>query len=349
MDYITHNRVLQGRPISKQDRVKLMSADDFEEFIKEWLETRKDKYFDIERLGGAGDQGRDVIAYLNDPQKNPENYEWECYQCKHYKNPLSPSNVWKEFGKIIYFSFLGEYPVPKSYYLVGSNDIGTSLSDLLRKPQKLKEELIKNWDNHCKDKITDKKEVTLTDDLKNYINNFDFTIFKKLKIQTVINEHQKHKNHLITFGGNLPDRKSLDVPDIKLDEHLPYINQLIKAYDSDSNQSIKNISALPKKYQRHFNDARKAFYKAEELRLLTRDNLPDRVFKDLKDNIYDGIINTAEDDFDNGFKRVKSVENVSTSLVIQSNPLNDVCGVIDKKGLCHHLVNDKRISWVYDD
>jgi hypothetical protein len=43
-----------------------------------------------------------------------------------------------EFGKIIYFSFLGEYPIPQNYYFVAPKDCGTKLSNLLNEPDKLK-------------------------------------------------------------------------------------------------------------------------------------------------------------------------------------------------------------------
>jgi hypothetical protein len=33
----------------------------------------------------------------------------------------------------------------------------------------------------------------------------------------------------------------------------------------------------------------------------------------------------------------------------QSNPLRETCQTIDKKGLCHHLVNDEKITWVEEN
>ena len=58
---------------------------------------------------------------------------------------------------------------------------------------------------------------------------------------------------------------------------------------------------------------------------------------------------TALPKYDNSFKKVKSVENEAGKLVIDSNPLKEICRPIDKKGLCHHLVNDNKISWVEDE
>jgi hypothetical protein len=72
------------------NQIKTMSADDWERFVEEWMSSRTDEYFDFERLGGVGDQGRDVVGFVGNPVGN-HSYVWDNYQCKHYSNPLSPS------------------------------------------------------------------------------------------------------------------------------------------------------------------------------------------------------------------------------------------------------------------
>ncbi len=351
MAYINSNSISSGKPILPIDRIKLMSPDEWESLIEEWIETTS-KYClkHIEKLGGSGDMGIDVVAYINDPKINPNDYQWDCYQCKRYAEPLSPSGMWVEFGKIIYFSYKGDYPTPKKYYLIGTNGIGTKLKKYLQDSTKLKKELKEQWDSKCKNEITKTNSIPLEGDLLKYFDNFDFTIFDKIEPKIIVEEHSKHKNHLIRFGGIMPERKILPIPEIKKDEELRYIKQLVKAYNSDSLDNIENVQDIAgTKYDRHFNDTRKSFYKAEELRILTRDNLPNEVFDNLKEDVYDGIINTYDDEHDNAFKKVKSVENEASKIVIDSNPLKKVCRPVDKKGLCHHLVNDEKISWVEED
>ena len=99
--YITAQDIIFGKTILPIKIIELMSPEEWEEFRKEWLDTKKEQYFKIEKYGGSGDMGRDVVAYITDPKENTESYEWECYQCKHYDKALMPSNVWVEFGKII--------------------------------------------------------------------------------------------------------------------------------------------------------------------------------------------------------------------------------------------------------
>jgi len=348
-EYITSQQISNGQYIEPIDRIRLMSADKWEIFIKEWLDSKKTIFFKIERYGGAGDMGRDVIAYITDPKLFPKNYEWECYQCKHYKNPLMPSNVWVELGKIIYYTFLKKYPVPNIYYFVSPLGIGSDLATLLNDKNLLKTQLKNNWNKYCKNKITT-SSIEITGDLLKYINRFDFSIFNSLNIENVIEEHKKTPNHKVLFGGILPPRESIEVPDIKNEKQLRYVEQLVKAYDSDSENIIEKVEDIEdSQYNGHFIRARKSFYKAEELRALTRDNLPEQIFENFKEDIYDGVINTVETKFNNGLMKARAVEDKSIEIEIDSNPLKDACRPIDKKGICHHLINDKKISWVEDE
>ncbi|WP_419777750.1 ABC-three component system protein [Malaciobacter marinus] len=345
-DYITSQQVSIGKQINPIHRIKLMSPEEWEMLTEEWLDI-KTGYHSIEQIGGAGDLGRDVIAYIDNPKDNPENYQWDCYQCKHYNKPLSPSDIWTEFGKIIYYTFMNEFPIPNNYYFVAPQGIGSSLSSLLKDAVKLKESIRNAWEKYCQDEITKTESIPLVNDLLVYFNQFDFSIFDKIVPKIIVEEHKKHHNHLPRFGGGLPSRTSIEIPSVDIDKKLRYVEQLVKAYDSDSVDSINTVEHIEdSKYHRHFKDSRKSFYKAEELRALTRDNLKEQVFKDFKEDIFDGIINKAEEDFDNGYKKAKEVESEASKIIIDSNPLTETCRPVDKKGVCHHLVNDKKISWI---
>jgi len=348
-EYITSQQVSIGKQIDPIHRIKLMSPEEWEILTEEWLDT-KDQYHSTEQIGGAGDMGRDVIAYIDNPKDNPKNYQWDCYQCKHYKKPLSASDIWAEFGKIIYYTFIKEFPIPNNYYFVAPQSIGGSLSTLLKDDAKLKEAIRNAWEKYCQDDITKTKSIPLANNLLVYFNQFDFSIFDKIVPKTIVKEHKKHPNHLPRFGGGLPSRKSIEIPSVDIDKKLRYVEQLVKAYDSDSVDSINTLDHIEdSKYYRHFKDSRKSFYKAEELRALTRDNLKEQVFEDFKEDILDGIINKVEEDFDNGYKKAKEVESEASKIIIDSNPLTETCRPVDKKGVCHHLINDKEISWIDDE
>ena len=346
-NFITSHQVNYGKRVLPIKMVELFSPDEWEEFIEEWLDLKKREYFDIERLGGAGDKGRDVVAYVT---KSESTYTWDCYQCKHYDQSLVPSKVYNEFGKILYYTFIKEYPIPCKYYFVAPKGCGTSLSMMLSNADVLKAEIKKNWDRYCKTKITDTTEIALEGKFLEYIDSFDFSIFSKISVKNVIEEHKKHDNHIIRFGGGLPEREKLDesfIPDSLQNNENRYIKQLLLAYGSDNSVNYLNPSMLENTpYINHFRRARINFHYAEQLRNFTRDNLPLETFEDFQDEIYNGVIDTAEENFDNGFKKVKEVEKLAKSLNITSNPLKDVSVINDRSGVCHQLVNDNKLTWI---
>jgi len=347
-EIITAQQISQGAYVSPIDRLKLMSADDWEIFTEEWLDLKKYTYIKTERLAGAGDMGRDIVAYITDPKINPEDYEWDCYQCKHYDHSLRPSDIWVEFGKIIYYTFKSQYPIPKTYFFIAHQGIGTSLNKLLQDTSNLKDELKKNWDKYCKKEITKKEDVLMEGDLLDYFELFDFSIFDSIVPKVIIEEYKTHENYLIRFGGSLPLRPTVSIPSEI--EDLRYIDQLVKSYNTNSTDEIVNVDdILLASHKGHFEDARKSFYKAEELRMLNRDSLPDGIFENLKENIYDGVSSKSREEFDDGYKKVLAIESQAVQIPIESNPLKDHCQTIDKKGLCHHLVNDEKLTWVEED
>ncbi|MGY3961508.1 ABC-three component system protein [Aeromonas popoffii] len=66
----------------------------------------------------------------------------------------------------------------------------------------------------------------------------------------------------------------------------------------------------------------------------------------LQKDMLDGIIDTVEDDWDTGYKRVKEVLKESKNIPIEANGLFEVVRVNDRFGICHQLSNDLKISWI---
>ena len=60
----------------------------------------------------------------------------------------------------------------------------------------------------------------------------------------------------------------------------------------------------------------------------------------------DGIINTIDEDAKDGFERLRKVLDRATSLQITDNPLVGSSNINDRKGICHHLANEKdEVRW----
>ncbi len=345
--YKTSHQINFGKRIIPLKMIEHMSFDDWEEFIEEWIDIKKSEYIEAEKFGGAGDKGRDVVGYVSD--KNKPNYTWDCFQCKHYENALRPAQVLKEFIKILYYSFKSEYPIPRKYYFVSPKGCGTSLSKLLQNPTELKDAIIKNWDKHCAIDVT-KGGIKLEGEFLKWVNNFDFSIFTKIHTKNILKEHINHPNHIIRFGGGLPEREKLDSSTIPSDiqkSETTYVNQLLSAYGSESKEIYKNIGELASKevYNNHFSRARISFHHAEQLRNFSRDSLPIDTFEDFQNEILYGIIDIVEDSHSNNFIKVKEVEKEARKIIISSNPLKDVSIINDRSGICHQLVNDEKIKW----
>lgn len=225
--------------IAPIDKVHIMDEDSFEQFTLEWLfGCKKSKYSSIKRIGGAGDKGRDVVGYYSDGTV-------DYYQCKHYNTGLAPTNYYLELGKLCYYTYKKEIPIPKEYFIIASNDVGSSLQDLIDKPSDLLTSLIKNWDTYCKTKITKTKEVPLDKSFLDYIKSFDFTIIKTYPIAQVVDEYLDTIYGNIRFGGrrlSLPT--TLTPTDTVESEEMPYISALLEAYSDELNIKIDTIKSL---------------------------------------------------------------------------------------------------------
>lgn len=363
---VSNKQLLIGNYVPPIDRLKVISEDEFEELIEEWiygyLLTKYEKVKKIDkiiRLAGSGDKGRDVVAYAKYSKDGQE--VWDNYQCKHYKGALTPSEMWVEFGKVCYYTYIGDYSVPRKYYFVSPHGVGTKLSDLIMKPEKLKYGLIENWDKHCLNSIA-KNPIKLKGDFKSYVENFDFSIFDSINPGELIHQYQQTIYFPFRFGGGLikkPNR--LQKPPIKInDNEQLYVKKLYDAYSQHKNENINKLSEL-KKYKtlfNHFQRQRTYFYQAESLKVFERDSMPDglNAFEELMEQIYHGIVDTVYSDYKDGFERVKSTTDKASTLALGlDNLLIDFVNVKDKMGICHHLANEVRetdedeVVWVIED
>lgn len=159
--------VATGQPIPPIERIKIFSPTQWEEFVPEWADSLRARYSLVERCGGAGDMGRDIIATCLNPADG-----WDNYQCKHYNHPLRPSDIWVELGKLAYYTKRGDYSYPRRYNFVAPQGAGTRLSNLLKKPAEVRAGLTAAWNDHCRNGITTTAPVDLDQAMKDYIAFF---------------------------------------------------------------------------------------------------------------------------------------------------------------------------------
>lgn len=337
--------VTSGPPIHPEDRIKLFNDKQWERFVHEWADSLRDEYELVERCGSAGDMGRDVIATV----KNG-NGAWDNYQCKHYGRKLQPGDVWIELGKLAYYTKRGDYSYPRRYYFIAPRGGGTRLSNLLRKPEILRSELLKQWDAHCRERITKTKVVECDAEMQAYIESLDFTIFQATPVLRIIEAHAKTRWHAAQFGGGLPQRpEPLTPPAVPNDDETIFVGELRRAYADHLNRDVKDIDeglAAREDLREHFNDARVEFYSAEGLRTFSRDTLPAGEFERLQDEVHSGIKDDLRGEHPDGYRRVVAVVKTARTLALTSHPLSSRVHNRDRGGICHQLANDGKVRWV---
>lgn len=150
--------------------------------------------------------------------------------------------------------------------------------------------------------------------------------------------------------------ESVEVPETIIHEERAYTEALAKAYA----QAIKadaflldDIQSYPE-YAEHLADQRKYYFAAEAVRRGTRDiyNKEDQ-FNVLKEETYEGVKEIWKRSARSGLERLSNV------LIRAEEIRPDRCwlcrdtdwiGMVQKKGICHFLVNDGKITgWTRSD
>jgi len=343
------DHVSSGLPVPKVMRIRTFSPDDWEDFIEEWATTLSESYTKVRRFGGSGDLGVDIAGFTS---AGGFQDVWDNYQCKRYDHPLRPSDIWIEIGKIVYYSFKGEYLPPRHHYFVASQGIGTTLEQFLNKTHTLKAKARENWETHCEKSISSTEQVPLTGAFEAYFNAFDFGIFNSKSHVELIKNHSATGYHAVRFGGGLPPRPLSDVPpDTPAETESRYIRQILDAYGDQLGGTVSDPVALNAhgSIKRDFLRQRERFYHAESLRNFARDTVPEGTFAALQDEVCHGVVDVCEGHHPDGFERMRATLTQAAALSLTANPLSSVTKKQDCQGICHQLANEDRLTWVPDD
>lgn len=157
---------------------------------------------------------------------------------------------------------------------------------------------------------------------------------------------------------SIPKPVAIAVPEELSKEELPYIKELLKVFAEQEGVTIISETELStkaelSKYKDKLNEHRKYYYAAESIREGIRDIDFDSKapFEELKDETYDAVYDVAELSYPTGAEKLHKVMAHLTTVSLTSI-LASIPGWIqtkEKKGICHMLVNDKRIKWVNGD
>lgn len=337
---------LLGPPISPKARISLYSDVEWEEFVLEWVCALDENYVQIKRFGGAGDKGADIAAFKT---VNGLEGAWDCFQCKHYAAQLALSDILPEILKIILATLNGNCVFPDSYQILAPRGCSTPCGRTLSSPEELKRAFLEKVADGVP--LVKGLKAEQISDIRAYAEGLDFSRFKSVELDAVLQVHGNTPWHAARFATALrPRPAALPAPDEPAVHETRYVQQLVEVFaqrfpaEGLTSESIASNSKVGESFRRH----RETFYKAESLRLYARDSVPPGTFEKLQDDIYGGVVDTLEGEHPSAHSKMTSVLGLVGQLDLNRHRLITVAEIDDRKGICHQLANVDRIVWVTD-
>ncbi|WP_131800308.1 ABC-three component system protein [Enterovibrio norvegicus] len=324
--------------------ILILDDTELEQLVRKWAvhQTQKN-YVSSYRHGGSGDMGRDVVGFYSVEKHEGE---WDNYQCKQYSTALPTDQGMAELGKILYYAYEGNFTAPLAYYFVAPKGINKNLRRLIENPSKLKITLIDKWDHYCKNKITARTEVFLTDELRSFISKYDFSRVEIVDVDRIVFDSTFRAVLVEEFGGELLSAPDGDVPDDIKDHELTYVSQVLDVYSEYDQITYNNPSCLigHEEFYEDFTEQRERFFSAEAFRIFYRDNTVGEILEKFEGEILKGIKPALRLRYNDPFQRMCSVLSDAGKLQ-PSGKLAIHGGIGVKQGYCHHFVNEKVIKW----
>jgi hypothetical protein len=340
---------MQGAPaLSPKQYLYTYSDEEWEDFTVEWVRALGNPYVLVTRMGGAGDRGADVAACLT---RQGTNGEWHCYQCKHYQEALRPADAWPEIVKIFLAKVLGVYELPTRYVFVAPK-ISASLTRFLANPATLKAEFFKAWN-----KRDSRLGEGLSADSRRVVEDLarccDFSMFEARDLDWILELHATTPDHARRFPTALKPRPPVELPpsDQRAHEAI-YVQQLLAAYNEKYGLQLQTLQEARDHNctQKHFTRQRESFYSAESLRVFARESVPYATYEAIERDLFEAVVEVEEREYDRGYDRLAAV--LEAAAGHQPNPGNILAPVVtvrDRKGLCHQLANDNKLTWCKEE
>lgn len=74
--------------------------------------------------------------------------------------------------------------------------------------------------------------------------------------------------------------------------------------------------------------------------------MPPNTFEGLQNELYDAVVETAEAPHADGLERLRQTLDRAVSAQLSANALIQVTEPADRRGICHQLSNEDRLTWV---
>ncbi|WP_253858104.1 ABC-three component system protein [Prauserella alba] len=322
----------------------MYTPDEWEDFIREWVTALKESYVQIKRLGGAGDKGADIAAFKTDRQFEGA---WDCFQAKHYSEPLGFAAAASEILKVFVSVLEGAYTLPDSYQFLAPRGLSTQFNMLVSKPTALRERFLVRLVEG--DTLVKGLDAGTTDAVRSAAERTDFAMFRSVEVLDALTTHSHTRWHAARFATSLPARGDSEIPP---GEYTPdearYLQQLLAVYAErrpDKITTLDSVANVPK-LSSHLQQQRVRFFRAESLKAYSAAAVPPGTFEELQEDIHAGVIDVAEGDHADGYARLGQVLTQVGSLDLNRHKLIGVTDIDDRKGVCHQLANEDRLIWV---
>ena len=327
--------------------VLLMNPDQWEKFIEAACVCRifddGSTYAMVKQMGGAGDGGRDVEARL---VPRLEKHQWDLYQAKHYKAPLSPTHVFKELVKVFKNIESNVYPEPLHYFLCAPQGVGPDLHNLIANASEFKRKFLEDWQNG--DTGLKGRSAELTFSVRAIVDGFDFESIVECQTRDLLTWHSLEKKAHYELFGIEPVRGD--------DPHAPvspstleqvYVDQLLRVYSELAGGPITVDELMTSENRDHFQGHRTTFYCAEGLKTFSRDLYGEEEFDALLEMVYTGIrTKVTSPRHRSGLERLEAGTDGAQTLTVNDSVLAPKLRPGDLPGTCHHLANNGRLAWV---
>lgn len=324
-------------------QIRTLPADRLEDFVNDWLAQRYKDYHSHELWRGTGDMGRDVTGYVtNKRMEGP----WDNFQCKQLSKPLSEASAFVELGKIFMHSAAGEYSLPRSYIFVAPCGVARAVQQFVAHPERFKKAILDRWNTDIATRLVDKQAILLTPEIESMIRMFDFTQIHWIDAARLADD-PACKPALVKWFGEDPGPSPRGVvPDEIEASESAYISQLLKLYEEKGPGTYPDAATAlaSSEFGTHLRDQRTRFFDSVAFDRFYRDSTPEDYLSTFKDEVYHGIVEVHNDDYENGLAKLRQV--MQQAAILQpSGILGKHAGPQVKQGTCHQFANEGRLPW----
>lgn len=323
-------------------QILALNDDQLEEFVRQWA-LKKTEYVEVERFTGTGDMGRDVVGFLSSERHEGA---WNNYQCKQYGRTLPTETGISELGKVLYYSFKGEFTAPEKFFFVAPRGINRNLKALIFKPSEFNATMISEWDKYCAKSIIENEYISLDDGLKAFITAWDFSRVVPISADIILAD-EAAKPVLYHWFGADPGPAPIGVAptDIQTVE-LPYIQGLLDAYSEREGSVFDDYAeaGAHAMHGPHLRMQRERFFDADAFTRFYRDSTTVKDTDNLRKEILYGIYETHISKHDDMLSRIHAVM-IQAGNTQPAGPLAKYARTAVKQGICHHFINEGQLKW----